>query len=173
MTIAILSYFMALLAQPITNYCQTPSSAKHEQQVGTIMASANDWLLWGGPQRDFIAPVTGLASSWPAEGPCKLWSRALGDGYSGIAVEGTTLYTVYRRGSQDIVTAIDASRGTTVWEYAYEAEFKNSFSEKVGPGPYAMLQVVGDRLVTASGIGRVQSLDNKTGHPVWSRVRYI
>jgi outer membrane protein assembly factor BamB len=173
MTIVISACFIALLAQPINNYCQTPSSANQEQQVGTTMAAPNDWLQWGGPRRDFVVPVTGLASSWPAEGPRKLWSRALGDGYSGIAVEGTTLYTVYRRGSQDIVTAIDASTGTTVWEYAYEAEFKNSFSEKVGPGPYAMPQIVGDRLVTASGIGKIQSLDKKTGRPVWSRDLYI
>ena len=130
-------------------------------------------MQWGGANRDFISDSKGLANRWPAAGPPKLWSRALGDGYSGIAVEGTTLYTVYRRGSQDIVTAIDASRGTTVWEYAYEAEFKNSFSEKVGPGPYAMPQVVGDRLVTASGIGKIQSLDKKTGRPVWSRDLYI
>ncbi|PYV37055.1 MAG: hypothetical protein DMG06_29075 [Acidobacteria bacterium] len=139
----------------------------------SLQPNGSSWMQWGGANRDFISDSKALANSWPAAGPPKLWSRALGDGYSGIAVEGTTLYTVYRRGSQDIVTAIDASRGTTVWEYAYEAEFKNSFSEKVGPGPYAMPQVVGDRLVTASGIGKIQSLDKKTGRPVWSRDLYI
>ncbi len=173
MKIGVLVCFTALLAQPANNYSRTQSSDTQEQKAGTGMTPASNWLQWGGPRRDFIVPVTGLTASWPSEGPRKLWSRALGDGYSGIAVEGTTLYTVYRRGSQDVVTAIDANTGKTIWEYAYEAEFKNAFSEKVGPGPYAMPQVVGDRLVTASGIGKIHSLDKKTGRPVWFRDLYV
>ncbi len=38
----------------------------------------------------------------------------------------------------------------------------NSFKEKVGPGPYAMPQVVGDRVVAASALGVIRSLDKKT-----------
>jgi outer membrane protein assembly factor BamB len=71
-----------------------------------------------------------------------------------------------------VVTAVDANTGTTIWEHAYKADFKNAFSEKVGPGPYAMPQVVGDRVVMASGVGKIQSLDKKTGRPVWSHDLY-
>src|SRR5262245_66677259 len=35
-----------------------------------------------------------------------------------------------------------------------------------------MPQVVGDRLVTASGVGQIHSLDKKTGRPVWSHDLY-
>jgi outer membrane protein assembly factor BamB len=35
-----------------------------------------------------------------------------------------------------------------------------------------MPQVIGDRLVTASGIGQIHSLDKKTGTVVWSRDLY-
>jgi len=133
---------------------------------------SKDWLLWGGKNRDFVATSTGLASSWPASGPPKLWSRALGDGYSSTAVEGSTLYTTYRRGAQDVITALDARNGNTIWEYAYEAQFQNSYAEEVGPGPYAMPQVVGDRIVTASGTGKIHSLDKKTGRPIWSHDLY-
>src|SRR5262249_28836657 len=68
--------------------------------------------------------------------------------------------------------ALDARTGKTIWEYAYEAPFQNSFNETVGPGPYAMPQVIGDRIVTASGIGKIHSLDKKTGRPVWSHDLY-
>ena len=141
-------------------------------QRATGSTSSGDWLLWGGPHRDFIAPSRGLASNWPAGGPRKIWSRALGDGYSGIAVEGDRLYTTYRRGSDDVITALDRRTGATIWEYGYPAEFKNSYAEEVGPGPYAMPQVVGDRIVTASGTGKIHSLDKKTGRPVWSHDLY-
>ncbi len=135
-------------------------------------ATGEDWLLWGGKNRDFLVNASGLADSWPATGPKKLWTRALGDGYSAIAEEGGILYTAFRRGSKDVVTALDAATGKTRWEYEYENPFTNSFSEKVGPGPYAMPQVVGDRVVTASGTGKIHSLDKKTGRLVWSHDLY-
>jgi outer membrane protein assembly factor BamB len=116
-----------------------------------------------------MANSAGLADSWPATGPKKLWSRALGDGYSAIAEEGGVLCTVFRRGTKDVVTAIDAATGKTRWEYEYENPFSNG---DIGPGPYAMPQVVGDRVVTASGTGKIHSLDKKTGRPVWSHDLY-
>ncbi len=135
-------------------------------------AVVEDWPVWGGKNRDFIVKTTGLADSWPADGPKKLWSRPLGDGYSGIAEEGGVLYTAFRRGSKDVITALDAATGKTRWEYEYENPFINSYSEAVGPGPYAMPQVIGDRLVTASGTGKIHSLDKKTGKVVWSHNLY-
>ena len=161
-----LPVLLVMLAQTtsISGQTQRPPS-QHQQAAG-------DWLQWGGPRRDFIASATGLASTWPSAGPRKIWNRALGDGYSAIAVEGTTLYTGYRRASKDVIAAIDARTGTDIWEYAYENPFQNSYSEGVGPGPYAMPQIIGDRVVTASGTGKIHSLDKKTGRVVWSRDLY-
>jgi outer membrane protein assembly factor BamB len=161
--IAVLCAAVLILAQPVEGLCQKPRSP---------ISSSGDWLVWGGRGRDFVAPATALPSSWPAGGPRKLWSRALGDGYSGVSVEGTTLYTAFRRGSKDVVTAIEAGTGKTLWEYEYDAPFKNSYAEAVGPGPYAMPQVIGDRLVTASAIGQIHSLNKKTGKLVWSKDLY-
>jgi outer membrane protein assembly factor BamB len=130
------------------------------------------WRVWGGPQRDFLTTSTGLfragSEKWMSTPPKKLWERPLGDGYSPIAVEDKVLYTGYRRDANDVVTALDASTGKTIWEFAYPAPFKNDYSEGVGPGPYAMPQVIGDRVVTASGIGQIHSLNKAGGKPVWS-----
>ena len=127
------------------------------------IASAEDWQLWGGKNRDFIVSTSGLADSWPASGPKKLWAKPLGDGYSAIAEEGGVLYTAYRRRLSDVITALDASTGKTLWEYDYLNPFTNDFSEKVGPGPYAMPEVIGDRVVAASATGKIHSLNKKTG----------
>ena len=138
----------------------------------SILSAGDQWTVWGGNNRDFIAHSARLADSWPAEGPKKLWRRPLGDGYSAIAVEGGLLYTAFRRGSKDVVTALDASTGKTRWEYEYENPFTNSYSEGAGPGPYAMPQVVGDRVVAASSTGKIHSLDKKTGKLVWTHDLY-
>ncbi|MGA3076163.1 MAG: PQQ-binding-like beta-propeller repeat protein [Bryobacteraceae bacterium] len=152
---------VALMAQT------TPKRA-----VAKPPAVGEDWPVWGCKNRDFIVNTSGLADSWPAAGPKKIWSRPLGDGYSSVAEEGGILYTAFRRMARDVITALDAATGKTLWEYEYENPFTNDYAEAVGPGPYAMPQVVGDRLVTASATGKIQSLDKKTGKPKWSHDLY-
>jgi outer membrane protein assembly factor BamB len=130
-------------------------------------AATTDWLVWGGPTRDFRSPATGLAGSWPAAGPPRVWTRQLGEGFSAAAVEGNRLYTTYSQPGREVIVALDAATGKTVWEYAYETTV-NKGAKDVGFGPYAMPQVIGDRLVTVGGTGRLHSLDKRTGKPVWS-----
>ncbi len=131
-----------------------------------------DWKVWGGPDRNFIARAPGLFAGapekWISNPPRRLWERPLGDGYSAIAVERDRLYTGFRRGTSDVFVALDAGTGKTIWEFSYPAPFTNAFASDVGPGPYAMPQVVGDRVVTASGIGQIHSIDKNTGQAVWS-----
>src|SRR5688572_3198487 len=79
------------------------------------------WKQFGGPRRNFTVDVKGLASSWPTTGPRQLWKRELGEGFSAIAVEGGRLYTMYQRGEQEVVIAMNATDGSTVWEQAYTA----------------------------------------------------
>jgi len=160
--VVVLTLVTIALAQPVEAWRHAPRGSD----------ASSDWLLWGGPRRDFVTAGAGLASSWPADGPRKVWGRPLGEGYSPIAVEGTALYTAYHRGSQDVIAAIDTRTGTNLWEYAYESRFQAWNPQEIGPGPYAMPQVVGDRLVTASGAGKIHSIDKKTGRPVWSRDLY-
>lgn len=149
-----------------------PAQVRQKKTATTKPAVAAHWREWGGPQRNFLTTSTGLFkagnTAWMATPPKKLWERPLGDGYSAIAVEGAILYTGYRNGGNDVFTALDANTGKTLWEYAYAAPFKNDYSEGVGPGPYAMPQIIGDRVVTASGIGQIHSLNKADGKPVWS-----
>lgn len=130
------------------------------------------WLTWGGPRRDFTVTSTGLTNTWPDGGPTRLWSRALGDGYSGIAAEPSTLYTAYRDGNDDVVIALEAQSGKTIWQTRYAAPFRNANAPSVGPGPYAMPQVIGERIVMASGDGQILSLDKRSGKIVWSHNLY-
>jgi outer membrane protein assembly factor BamB len=167
--IALIVCFAALAISGQTAHKKAASKAPASAKAAAV---GEDWPTWGGKNRDFIVNTSGLADSWPAAGPKRIWSRPLGDGYSSIAEEGGVLYTGFRRGTQDVITALDAATGKTIWEYAYDNPFTNDYSEAVGPGPYAMPQVVGDRLVTASGTGKIYSLDKKTGKPKWSHDLY-
>ena len=90
--------------------------------MSVIEAQAqSDWLQWGGPSRDFTSNSKGLAATWPATGPKQLWSRPLGAGHSAILASGNTLYTMYSQGEQEIVIALAADTGKTIWEHKYDA----------------------------------------------------
>jgi outer membrane protein assembly factor BamB len=131
-------------------------------------AQSADWPQWGGPARDFKSEAKGLAAAWPEGGPRRLWSRELGEGYSAIAAEGGRLFTMYRRGAQDVVVALDAATGKTLWEYAYDAPFSAEYSMENGPGPHATPTVAGALVFAAGPTGKMNALDKKTGRLVWS-----
>ena len=131
-------------------------------------AQALDWPQWGGPNRNFVSEVKGLAAVWPEGGPRRLWSRELGEGYSAIAAAADRLYTMTRRGDREVVVALDAATGRTVWEYAYEAPFSKEYSMENGPGPHATPTVAGERVFTAGATGKLHALDRRSGKLLWA-----
>jgi outer membrane protein assembly factor BamB len=131
-------------------------------------AASLDWPQFGGPHGDFKSDAKGLASSWPADGPKKLWSRPLGDGYSEIAVDGNVLYTMYRVLNDEIVLAADANTGKTIWEYRYDARFRPGMGMENGSGPHATPLVTENGVYAIGILGNLVCLDKKTGKKIWS-----
>jgi outer membrane protein assembly factor BamB len=118
---------------------------------GPAQAAPAAWPQWGGANRDFVVESHGLANTWPSGGPKKLWNRALGEGHSAIALDSGRLYTMYRplgmlsmvkRSEEEIVIAIDASTGKTIWEHKYASPTSGvDYSE--GAGPHSSLATPG------------------------------
>jgi outer membrane protein assembly factor BamB len=140
---------------------------------GTAQAPA--WTQWGGPNRDFMVPSAGLASSWPSTGPKRIWTRPLGEGHSGILAEGGRLYSMYRpagpargRFAQDeVVIALDAATGKTIWEHRYASPTAGiNYTE--GAGPHATPLIAGNRLFVAGSRREFFALDKATGKVLWS-----
>ena len=135
----------------------------------------SDWTQWGGPNRDFIVNAKGLAATWPANGPKQLWSRPLGAGHSAILASGNTLYTTYGVDEQEVVIALSADTGKTIWEYKY-ASPNAGMNYEYGIGPHFMLLLVGDLAYSIGATGKLFALDKKTGkvawsHDLWERIR--
>jgi outer membrane protein assembly factor BamB len=140
----------------------------------TAQTPAPSWTQWGGPTRDFMVPSTGLANSWPATGPKRLWTRPLGEGHSSILFENGRLYTQYRpliangRSQEEVVAALDAATGTTIWEHRYPSPTTGvDFSE--GAGPHATPLIAGTRLFVVGSRREFMALDKHTGKVLWAR----
>jgi outer membrane protein assembly factor BamB len=145
--------------------CSLAGAGQHTAAPGMTTA----WLQWGGPQRNFVVEAPPLATSWPQGGPARLWRRPLGDGFSSIVTDGTTLYTLYRDGADDVVIAMEAASGKTRWESRYAAPFNETCSQQLGPAPRAAPLVTGDRLITVSAGGLMHSFDRHSGARQWTR----
>ncbi|MBK8268697.1 MAG: PQQ-binding-like beta-propeller repeat protein [Planctomycetes bacterium] len=160
--------------------------AREEAEEAAAMAGPVDpvtpenapvaWTQWGGPSRNFRSDATGLANRWPKEGPAKLWERELGDGYSAVLCEGDALYTMYSaRDKEDpfkgdeVVVALDAKTGKTLWEHKYAAPWPKSFQMEFGSGPYSTPLIVGNRVFTVGCTAILNCLDKKTGKVEWSK----
>jgi outer membrane protein assembly factor BamB len=168
-----LTLLLLVLPSPIWLRAQSPPPSRSPQ-------APSGWTLWAGPNRNFLSPSTGLAPAWPAAGPPVLWKRDLGEGYSAIAADGDTLYTMYHRSQpywlifseqQEVVVALDARTGETRWEYPYTVTFRSAYAE-VGPGPHVMPQIARNLVFTAGVTGILHALDKKTGALVWQRDLY-
>jgi outer membrane protein assembly factor BamB len=151
--------------------CQGPMPLARQPAPGTAA-----WPQWGGPNRNFMSDSKGLASKWPASGPKRLWTRALGEGHSANAAAGGRLYTMYRplgllamvrRSQEEVIAALDANTGTTIWEHRYPSSTSGiDFSE--GAGPHSTPLVTADRVFAAGSRKELFALNKANGQVVWS-----
>lgn len=130
--------------------------------------ASSSWPQWGGPTRNFVSDSKGLSTDWGEEGPRRVWQRELGEGYSEIALDNGRLYTTYRKGDEEIVVALNAKTGHTIWEQSNAAPLIEGISESYGVGPAATPVVTGDRVCTLGRMGFLQCLDSETGDMIWS-----
>lgn len=134
-----------------------------------LSAVGPEWPQWGGPRRDFHVPDVSLSASWPEGGPPQLWRRPLGQGYSAIAVSGGRLYTMVReKDDEEIVVALAAGDGKTVWEHRYPVDL-GGLRLNYGKGPHSTPLVAGGRVFAIGTTGKLSVLDAAGGAPVWSR----
>lgn len=131
-------------------------------------SALGQWPQWGGPNRDFVSSADGLSSKWSDDGPKRVWSRPLGEGLSSIVMDDGKLFTMYRDGEEEVVIAIDAATGETVWQNKYAAVVPSGVETRFGVGPRSTPTVSGDYVYTVGFSGMLQCAQKKDGKTVWS-----
>ena len=137
-------------------------------------AATPEWTSWGGPNANFTVDGTGLPASFAESIPKVLWQRSLGDGWSSIVTDGALLYTMYRRGDQEVVIALDPATGGTRWEYAYDAKFQpgmamSGYHQEMGFGPHSTPLILNGYVYTIGVLGTMHAFDKKTGKVLWRK----
>jgi outer membrane protein assembly factor BamB len=131
-----------------------------------VPSAAGDWPHLRGPRYDGVSDETGLADSWPDRGPPALWSRELGQGFSGLVVVGGRVFTQLQSlTAGQCVVCLDAETGATVWQRRVDAPWQPAGAY---PGPYATPTWHAGRVYYTSPHGTAGCLDAADGRPVWS-----
>lgn len=130
-------------------------------------ASGGDWPQILGPHRDGIAVDEQLLGEWPADGPDQVWSTAVGEGFAGVAVRGNTLVLFHRKGNQEVVEALAADTGQSLWKTGFPCDYQSGLASDNGPRCVPLLTA--DRAYVFGVQGFLRCLDLKSGKEIWSR----
>jgi len=123
------------------------------------------WPRFRGAQFDGIAAGgPPLARQWPEEGPRRLWSIALGEGYAAAAVLAGRVYVLDydRQASADALRCFSLADGKEIWRFSYPVVVKRNH------GMSRTIPAVTDKYIVALGPKcHVCCLDAVSGKSYW------
>ena len=128
-----------------------------------------DWPQWRGAQRDGAASFTPPAT-WP-ERLTQRWKVEVGIGYSAPIIAGDRVFAFSRQDDNEVMRALDAATGKTIWETKYSAAFKpNPAATRThGTGPKSTPAFADGRLYTLGISGIVSAFDAASGKLLWQK----
>ena len=126
---------------------------------------AQEWPQYRGPHNDGISRETGLAKTWPANGPKVLWKAPMGEGYSAIAVSDGRLYTMFAQGQDEFVHCLDSATGKEAWRARIDANFIND----QGNGPRGTPTIDGGLVYALGAQAKLVALNAADGKLVWEQ----
>jgi len=127
--------------------------------------SGSDWPQLLGPTSDAVYAGPPLALEWPQEGPPRIWSREMGEGYSNPVVGEGRLVICHRLGDDLAVECLDPKTGTNYWSFKRPMKFKDGAFFDNGPRPTPAIH--GGKVFVHNTDGYLACLDLKDGHTLW------
>ncbi len=133
--------------------------------VGGTTLGAQDWPHFLGPERDGHYSGPPLDRDWPGGAPRELWRRPVGEGFAGPVVSGGRVLLFHRLRDREVLEALDAETGDSLWRYDYPSSYRDDFG--FDEGPRSAPVVAGDRVYTFGAQGQMHAVDLETGNGVW------
>ena len=132
-----------------------------------LPVSAQDWPQFLGPDRNGVYNGPPLGEGWFEEGPPRVWERAVGAGFAGPVVADGRVIVFHRVEGREVVEALAADTGRTVWRYGYPTTYRDDFG--FDEGPRSAPVVVDGRVYTFGAQGALHAVDLETGEGLWSQ----
>src|SRR6266568_1663980 len=128
-------------------------------------AGAQAWPQFLGPTRNCVYCGTALAENWPKEGPTRVWSKKVGQGFSGPVVADGKLIFFHRLADKETVECLNATNGTAIWLSNYPTHYRDDFG--FDEGPRATPAIAGEKVFTFGAEGRLSCWKLATAEKAW------
>ncbi len=130
--------------------------------VAWASAAEPSWPVFHGPHGDNHSADVGLLTTWPKDGPKRLWTaKGLGSGFASVSIGNGRIYTAGNVGADTVVTALDLS-GKQLWQV------KAGKAWTPGPGGVRGTPTIdGEQLYYENPHGDLFALEAKTGKKIW------
>ena len=137
--------------------------------VATSQSLGPDWPQFRGPNRDGAVAAFTEPASWP-DRLTQQWKVDVGEGHATPLLVGGRIYTFSRQGNAEVMQALDAATGKSIWQTRYAAPVNvNPAAQAHGPGPKATPTFADGRLFTLGMGGIVTAFDAATGKQLWQK----
>ena len=134
-----------------------------------LPVDAQDWPQWRGPNRDGAITSFSEPATWP-ESLQEQWNVEVGFGYATPILVGDRIYMFTRQGEDEVMSALDAGSGDTVWRMSYAAPFDQMpATERHGPGPRSTPAYADGRLFSFGISSILTAFDAETGRVLWQK----
>ncbi len=132
---------------------------------------AEDWPQWRGEGRLGVWTESGILERFPPDGPQRVWSSPIANGYAGPAIAaGRVFVTDYRptRNGEGVerVLCLDEDTGKLLWEREWPVDYSGL---QYPLGPRATPTVDGDRVYVLGSMGDLHCLRVTDGSELWRR----
>jgi outer membrane protein assembly factor BamB len=138
--------------------------------LSALLAGADDWPQWRGPNRD--AKVTGFKApaTWPKE-LTKKWKIDVGNGDATPALVGDKLYvfTFNKAEGNEVLRCLEAAGGKELWQEKYPTQGATNPAAGPHEGPRSSPTVADGKVVTLGVRGILSCFDATTGKRLWHK----
>lgn len=137
--------------------------------TAAAQGGARDYPQWRGQNRDGSAAAFEAPRSWP-QSLTQRWKVDIGAGYATPILIGNRVYTHTRQGENEVMLALDADTGKTIWQTPYPAPYKmNPATKNHGQGPKSTPLFAEGRLYTLGISGIVSAFNASDGKLLWQK----
>jgi outer membrane protein assembly factor BamB len=128
-----------------------------------------DWTQWRGPHRDGSAGSFTPPQAWPDQ-LTRRWRVEVGLGYATPILVGDRIYIHSRRGDDEVMMALEAETGKTIWQTSYPAPYTmHPAAVRHEKGPKSTPTFANGRLYTLGMSGIVTAYDAAAGRQLWQK----
>ena len=127
-------------------------------------AHAGDWPQWLGPERNGVS--TEIDLHWPKSELEVQWRIPLGNGFSGISIASSRVFTMFATGEEEYAVCVSAQSGEELWRFRTGPYYDEG---QGGDGPRSTPTVDGATVYVLGATGKLFALDAASGKEIWSK----